>query len=64
MRAEFVVAGQDSLYDVLEVGQADATISALIVNPVIDYVWDYSTPYFDAGQVQIKPQGFSLRQNP
>ncbi len=63
VRAEFVIAGQDSLYDVLEVGQADATISALIVNPVIDYVWDYSTPYFDAGQVQIKPQGF-LRSTP
>ncbi|MBI5565525.1 MAG: amino acid ABC transporter substrate-binding protein [Chloroflexi bacterium] len=55
LRAEFVIAGQDSLYDVLAVGQADATISALIVNPIIDYVWDYSTPYFDAGQVLIKP---------
>ncbi len=54
-RAEFIIAGQDSLYDVLAVGQADATISALIVNPIIDYVWDYSTPYFDAGQVLIKP---------
>jgi polar amino acid transport system substrate-binding protein len=55
MRAEFVIAGQDSLYDVLEVGQADATISALIVNPIIDYVWNYSTPYFDAGQVLVTP---------
>ena len=35
VRAEFVVAGHDSLYDVLEVGQADATISALIVNPLL-----------------------------
>jgi glutamine transport system substrate-binding protein len=58
VRAEFVIAGQDSLYDVLKVGQADATISALIVNPIIDYVWDYSTPYFDAGQVFVKPQEF------
>ena len=53
LRAEFIIAGQDSLYDVLEVGQADATISALIVNPIIDYVWDYSTPYFDAGQILV-----------
>lgn len=58
VRAEFIIAGQDSLYDVLEVGQADATISALIINPVVDYVWDYSTPYFDAGQVMIKPARF------
>jgi polar amino acid transport system substrate-binding protein len=58
MRAEFVIAGQDSLYDVLKVGQAEATISALIVDPIIDYEWDYSTPYFDAGQVFVKPQGF------
>jgi polar amino acid transport system substrate-binding protein len=58
VQAEFVIAGQDSLYDVLKVGQADATISALIVNPIMDYEWDYSTPYFDAGQVFVKPQGF------
>ncbi len=51
LRAEFIIAGQDSLYDVLEVGQPDATISALIINPIIDYVWDYSTPYFDARQL-------------
>jgi ABC-type amino acid transport substrate-binding protein len=53
VRAEFVVTGHDSLYDVLEVGQADATISALIVNPIIAYEWKYSTPYFDAGQAMI-----------
>ncbi len=63
LRAEFIIAGQDSLYDVLEVGQADATISALIVNPIIDYVWDYSMPYFDAGQVLIRPPRF-LRSTP
>jgi ABC-type amino acid transport substrate-binding protein len=55
VRAEFSVAGYDSLYDVLEVGQADATISALIVNPIIAYEWAYSTPYFEAGQVMIRP---------
>jgi ABC-type amino acid transport substrate-binding protein len=58
VRAEFIVAGYDSLYDVLEVGQADATISALIVNPIISYEWKYSTSYFDAGQVMIRPERF------
>lgn len=55
LRAEFVIAGQDSLYDVLAVGQADATISALIVNPTLIGRWQYSTPYFDVGQVVVKP---------
>jgi ABC-type amino acid transport substrate-binding protein len=59
VRAEFVIAGQDSLYDALKVGQTEATISAVIVNPITDYEWDYSTPYFDAGQVMIRPRGFS-----
>ncbi len=54
LRAEFVIAGQDSLYDVLAVGQADATISALIVNPTLMGRWQYSTPYFDVGQVSVK----------
>lgn len=55
LRAEFIIAGQDSLYDVLEVGQADATISALIVNSSLVGRWQFSTTYFDAGQVLIKP---------
>lgn len=52
-RAEFVVTGRDSLYDVLTVGQADATISALNVDPARVGRWRYSTPYFDAGQVFV-----------
>ena len=55
VRAEFVIAGQDSLYDVLAVSQADATMSALIVNPTLIGRWQYSTPYFDVGQVSVKP---------
>ncbi len=57
-RAEFVVTSYDSLYDVLAVGQADATISALIVDPSRTSKWKYSTAYFDAGQVLIRPVGF------
>jgi polar amino acid transport system substrate-binding protein len=52
-RAEFVIAGYDSLYDVLRVGQADATISALPIDPARLGLWAYSEPYFEAGQVLI-----------
>lgn len=52
-RAEFVMTGRDSLYDVLTVGQADVTISALNVDPAREGKWRYSTPYFDAGQVFV-----------
>ena len=52
-RAEFVIAGYDSLYDVLRVGQADATISALPIDPGKFGLWAYSEPYFEAGQVMV-----------
>ena len=52
-RAEFVIAGYDSLYDVLRVGQADATISALPIDPGKFGLWAYSEPYFEAGQVLV-----------
>ncbi len=58
-RAEFVVAGYDSLYDVLRVGQAEATISALPIDSGKLGLWAYSEPYFEAGQVMIvKPPRF------
>ena len=52
-RAEFIIAGYDSLYDVLRVGQADATISALPIDPGKMGLWAYSEPYFEAGQVMV-----------
>jgi ABC-type amino acid transport substrate-binding protein len=52
-RAEFVIAGYDSLYDVLRVGQAAATISALPIDPGKFGLWAYSAPYFEAGQVLV-----------
>jgi ABC-type amino acid transport substrate-binding protein len=52
-RAEFVVAGYDSLYDILRVGQAEATISALPIDPGRLGLWAYSQPYFEAGQVLV-----------
>jgi arginine/lysine/histidine transporter system substrate-binding protein len=58
-RAEFVIAGYDSLYDVLRVGQAEATISALPIDPGKLGLWAYSQPYFEAGQVMVtNPPGF------
>jgi polar amino acid transport system substrate-binding protein len=51
--AEFVIAGYDSLYAVLRVGQADATISALPIDPGKFGLWAYSEPYFEAGQVLV-----------
>ena len=63
VRVEFINVSYDSLYDVLEVGQADATISALIVDPSRTDKWKYSISYFDAGQVLIRPAGF-LRSTP
>ena len=53
-RAEFVIAGYDSLYDVLRVGQAEATISALPIDPAKRGLWAYSQPYFEAGQVMVE----------
>jgi ABC-type amino acid transport substrate-binding protein len=52
-RVEFVIAGYDSLYDVLRVGQAEATISALPIDPAKFSTWRYSEPYFEAGQVMV-----------
>ncbi len=52
-RAEFVIAGYDSLYDVLRVGQADATISALPIDSAKLGLWRYSVPYFEAGLVMV-----------
>ena len=63
VRAEFVNTSFDSLYDVLKVGQAEATISALVIDPARVGKWQYSTPYFEAGQVLIRPLRF-LRSTP
>jgi polar amino acid transport system substrate-binding protein len=49
----------DGLYDALAVGQVDAVISALVVNPDRTADFAYSTPYFDAGQVLVVREGES-----
>jgi polar amino acid transport system substrate-binding protein len=50
----------DGLYDALVVGQVDAVISALVVNPDRTTDIAYSTPYFDAGQVLVVREGESI----
>jgi ABC-type amino acid transport substrate-binding protein len=60
MQSQFVLVSFDSLYDVLKVGQADATISALIVDPTRQADWKYSTPYFETGLILVVHKGSSL----
>jgi polar amino acid transport system substrate-binding protein len=52
-RADYVTAGYDSLYDVLRVGQAEAAISAMPIEPGKLGLWAYSQSYFEAGQVMV-----------
>ncbi len=61
VQAQFASVSFDSLYDVLKVGQADATISALVIDPARLGNWQYSTPYFDAGLVLITRSGSSIQ---
>ncbi len=61
--AEFTNVGVDGLYDVLRVGQADASISALPIDPARVGKWSYSRPYFDAGLslvTQASEAGFEI----
>ena len=58
--AEFRNVGMDGLYDVLQAGQADASISALPIDPARAGRWKYSHPYFDAGLTLITLEGSHL----
>jgi len=62
LKAEFVNVGIDGLYDVLRVGQVEASISALPIDPARLGQWSYSRPYFDAGLVLIAHKGFGLQR--
>jgi ABC-type amino acid transport substrate-binding protein len=55
--AEFTNVGVDGLYDALRVGQADASISALPIDPARAGKWVYSRPYFDAGLALVTQAG-------
>ncbi len=60
VRAEFMNVGIDGLYDVLRVARADASISALPLDPARSGRWAYSRPYFDAGLVLVSRTGDQL----
>jgi ABC-type amino acid transport substrate-binding protein len=62
VQAQFVSVSFDGLYDVLKVGQADATISALVIDPARLGNWQYSTSYFDAGLVLITRSDSPIQQ--
>lgn len=47
----------DGLYDALTAQRVDVVVSALVVNPARTADFSYSTPYFDAGEVLVLPQG-------
>lgn len=58
--AHFVVTGYDALYDALTVGRADVILSALYPDPSRTQTFVFSTPYFDAGEVLVVPQGSTI----
>ena len=60
--AEFRNVGIDALYDVLQAEQADASLSALPIDPARLGKWTYSRPYFEAGLVLVAPARSSLTE--
>lgn len=51
----FINMGYDGLYDALRADQADALFSALRIDPLRLHEARYTAPYFDAGQVLVRP---------
>jgi len=56
----FINMGYDGLYDSLRADQADALFSALRIDPLRLHEARYTTPYFDAGQVLVRPPGAGI----
>lgn len=55
VQAHFVTTSYDALYDALTAGRADVIISALYPDPNRSDGFDFSQPYFDAGNVLLIP---------
>lgn len=53
LQAEFVYFGYDGLYDALATKQVDILLSALVIIPERRRDFDYSEPYFNAGEILI-----------
>lgn len=52
----FINMGYDGLYDSLLADQADIVISALRIDPLHYNEAQYSIPYFNAGQILVRPE--------
>jgi polar amino acid transport system substrate-binding protein len=50
---EFVYFGYDGLYDALATKQVDVLLSALVIMPERRRDFDYSEPYFNAGEILV-----------
>lgn len=57
---QFVNMGYDGLYDSLKADQADALFSALRIDPLRAHDVRYTTSYFDAGQILLRPPNTGL----
>ena len=57
LEAHFTYFGFDGLYDALATEQVDVLISAMVVTPHRMKDFGYSDPYFNAGQLLLKPAG-------
>jgi polar amino acid transport system substrate-binding protein len=55
LQAEFVYFGYDGLYDALSTEQVDVLISALVIAPERMRDFAYSEPYFNAGEILVRP---------
>ncbi|MDX1414017.1 MAG: ABC transporter substrate-binding protein [Candidatus Promineifilaceae bacterium] len=63
INAEFVYFGYDGLYDALATKQVDVLISALVIMPEKRRDFDYSEPYFNAGEILIVSNTEELIRN-
>ena len=62
LQAEFVYFGYDGLYDALATEQVDVLISALVIVPGRMRDFAYSEPYFNAGEILVKPAGSPIEE--
>lgn len=61
-RAEFVSVGYDALYDALSTRRVDMLAAALPLAPEQGWRARFSTPYLNAGQVVVVPQGAAITE--
>lgn len=60
VKLQFVNMGYDGLYDSLKADQVDALFSALRFDPLRTGDARYTTSYFDAGQILVRPPNTGL----